>query len=194
MKIRNAWFTLTAIICGCFYPPQQKPLPESATEVKLAIPYDLAWDAVQTVAATNNLKVIANDPNNGILETQAPTNFTLAAADCGDLKGIIGKYKAEPEVDASAVYNFEVKPHGGEASVVRLQATFTAPLRIPMHPVSDVQCVSRGIEESRLLKEVAEQASKEHRPTFAPEPSNGPSLLPQDTGDTGEINRGGIEK
>lgn len=193
MKIRNAWFIFGATICGCFYPPVEKPLPPKSTQLTLSVPYDLAWDAVQTVVARNNFKIIADDPNNGILETQATGGFSLTAADCGALKGIVGKYKAEPDADASAVYNFLVKPQGGEASVVTLQATFTAPLHVPMHPMSDVQCVSRGIEESRLLQEVSEQAVDERRPFSAPA-GTGPSLLPPNAIDSGDLHRGGIAK
>lgn len=193
MKIRNAWFIFAATVCGCFYPPVEKPLPPKSTQVTLSVPYDLAWDAVQAVAARNDFKIIADDPNNGILETQATGGFTLAAADCGALKGIAGKYKAEPNADASAVYNFLVKPQGNEASVVSLQATFTAPLHIPMRPISDVQCVSRGTEESRLLQEVSEQAVNERRPFSAPSDER-PSLLPSNAIDRGELHRGGVTK
>lgn len=193
MKIRNVWLMFAAITCGCFYPPEQKPLPLNSTQVTIAVPYDLAWDAVHAVAAANNYKILAEDPNNGILETQATGGFTLAAADCGKLKGIVGKYKAEPDPAASAVYNFQVKPQGNEASVVSLQAAFTAPLHVPMHPMSDVQCVSRGTEESRLLEEVARMTDKEHRPDFIP-PTTGPTLLPSAGGTGEELHRGGIAK
>jgi hypothetical protein len=193
MRMRTTWLICAAMFFGCFYPPTQKPLTANSTEVTVAAPYDLAWDAVQAVATANNFKVIAEDPNNGILEAQATGSFTLAAADCGALKGIAGKYKAEPDPDASAVYNFQVKPHGGGASVVGLQATFTSPLHIPMHRMSDVQCVSRGLEESRLLKEVSEQAARERRPFYVPQ-GNGPSLMPRDTGDSEELHRGGLAK
>lgn len=192
MKIRNVWLIFAATMCGCFYPPVEKPLPPKSTQVTLSVPYDLAWDAVHAVATRNNFNIIADDPNNGILETQATGGFTLAAADCGTLKGIAGKYKAEPDADASAVYNFLVKPRGDEASVVSLQATFTAPLHIPMRPMSDVQCVSRGTEESRLLQQVSEQALNERRPFSLPANMN-PSLLPHAI-DTSGVHRGGISK
>jgi len=193
MKIRNAWFIFAASICGCFYPPVEKPLPPRSTQVTLSVPYDLAWDAIQAIVARNECKIIADDPNNGILETQATGGFSLAAADCGALKGIVGKYKAEPDADASAVYNFLVKPQGNEASVVSLQATFTAPLHIPMHPMSDVQCVSRGTEESRLLQEVSDQTVQERRPFSLPA-RTAPSLLPQNAIDSGDLQRGGSAK
>jgi hypothetical protein len=193
MKIRATCLILAVTAWGCFYPPQQKPLPAKATTVAIATPYDLTWDAVKAVAVANNFNVIAENPNSGILETQATGGFTLAAADCGTLRGIVGKYKAEPDADASAVYNFIVKPHGDEASVVNLQATFTAPLHIPMHQMSDVQCVSRGTEEARLLQQISDQAASERRPFFVHE-GNAPTLMPEDTGGTGEIPRGGIVK
>jgi hypothetical protein len=59
-----------------------------------------------------------------------------------------------------------VKPKGHEASIVSVQATFSAPLYIPLHRPRDEQCVSRGKAEARLLKQVAEQAAAIHRPTF----------------------------
>jgi hypothetical protein len=177
MKIRATCLILAVTAWGCFYPPQQKPLPAKATTVAIATPYDLTWDAVKAVAVANNFNVIAENPNSGILETQATGGFTLAAADCGTLRGIVGKYKAEPDADASAVYNFIVKPHGDEASVVNLQATFTAPLHIPM----------------RLLQQISDQAASERRPFFVHE-GNAPTLMPEDTGGTGEIPRGGIVK
>jgi hypothetical protein len=193
MKIHQTFLMLAAAACGCFYPPTPRPLPTKSTEVTIATPFDLTWDAVKAVASANNFKVIAENPDRGIVETQATGGFTLAAADCGVLKGIVGKYKAEPDADASAVYNFVVKPQGNEASLVSLQATFTAPLHIPMHRMSDVQCVSRGTEEARLLQQISEQAIAERRPFIVHE-GNGPSLLPEATGDNGERPRGGIAK
>jgi hypothetical protein len=142
------------------------PPGPNRTELKLALPYDLAWDAVHTVIADNEYRIIVEDPNEGVIETEAAGTFTLADADCGHLSGIAGKYRARPNKDSSVVYNFHVRPEGGEASVVGVDATFTAPVQIPLRPPSGVQCVSRGVQEARLLDEVAAQAKKTHRPHF----------------------------
>jgi hypothetical protein len=155
---------------GCFYPPTQKPPPQIRNEVVVHQPYDLAWDAVHVVIRKNSLHINAEDPNNGIIETEV-THFTLKDADCGRLKGIIGKYAAEPDQAATAVYNFDVKPKGREASIVSIQATFSAPLYVPLHPPRDVQCVSRGKAEARLLAQVTAEAATIHRPAFA-KPTN----------------------
>lgn len=190
MKTRYSMTALgcAAALAGCFYPPRQKPIPASSTSVTLATPYDLTWKAVHAVIERNGYSVIADDPNNGIIETQAVGGFSLKDADCGKLKGIAGKYQAEPDADSSAVYNFQVKPQGNEASVVSVQAVFTAPLHIPMRPMSDVQCVSRGFQESRLMKEISEQARNERRPEFKPPDEESPQLGVE------ERKRGGITK
>jgi hypothetical protein len=151
---------------GCFYPPTQAPPPPNKNKVALDQPYDLAWDAVHAVIRKNKLHINAEDPNHGIIETET-NRFTLDDADCGNLKGIVGKYAAEPNEAATAVYNFEVKPNGREASTVAVQATFSAPLHIPLHPMTDVQCVSRGKSEARLLQEIVAEAAQMKRPTFA---------------------------
>jgi hypothetical protein len=38
---------------------------------------------------------------------------------------------------------------------------------VPLHPATDVDCVSHGIQESNLLREVLVQAKQTHRPVFA---------------------------
>jgi hypothetical protein len=161
---------LASMASGCFYPPTQKPPAPSKDEVTLAQPYDLGWDAVHNVIRENKLRVNADDPNQGIIETET-NQFTLADADCGKLKGVSGKYAAVPDRAATAVYYFKVKPKGHEASIVSVQATFSAPLYIPLHTPRDEQCVSRGKAEARLLKQVAEEAAAIHRPTFV-KPTN----------------------
>ena len=118
-----------------------------------------------TSSGENKLRVNADDPNQGIIETET-NQFTLDDADCGKLKGVSGKYAAEPDRAATVVYYFKVKPKGHEASIVSVQATFSAPLYIPLHTPRDEQCVSRGKAEARLLKQVAEEAAAIHRPTF----------------------------
>jgi hypothetical protein len=156
---------MASMASACFYPPTQKPPAPSKDEVTLAQPYDLVWDAVHNVIRENKLRVNADDPNQGIIETET-NRFTLDDADCGKLKGVSGKYAAEPDRAATVVYYFKVKPKGHEASIVSVQATFSAPLYIPLHRPRDEQCVSRGKAEARLLKQVAEEAAAIHRPTF----------------------------
>ncbi|HXR24871.1 MAG TPA: hypothetical protein VN742_05875 [Candidatus Binataceae bacterium] len=153
---------LTALAAGCFYPPQLKP-PPNRTSVIIDIPYDLAWDDVQTVVADNLYRVITSNPNVGTLEAQKIGGFTLDDADCGNLRGIGGKVKAEPDPDASVVYDFHVAPKTEHASVVSVEATFTAPLHVPLHPITDEQCVSRGVQEARLLDQIRRQSLLEHR-------------------------------
>lgn len=159
---------LALAAAGCFYPPAQKPLPDDSSQVTLAIPFDLAWEAVHKVLADDGFRVIAEDPNNGIIETQAVGGFSLNDADCGDVRGIATKYRAEPDPGSSAVYNFEVKPHGDEATSVGLQAVFTSQLQIPLRLMSSENCVSTGVREARLLKQIELQAHQEHRPHYKP--------------------------
>jgi hypothetical protein len=159
---------LACAAAGCFYPPARKPPDDTHDRVVLAIPFDLAWDAVHTVIADNAYRIIAEDPNNGIIETQAAGGFTLKDADCGKLSAIALQYAAEPTSMSSAVYNFAIKPHGNEATVITLQAVFTSPLQVPIHPMAAEQCVSRGVEEARILKAIEKQARQEHRPEFKP--------------------------
>lgn len=155
-----------AATAGCFYPPTQAPPPQNKNQVMLDQPYDLAWDAVHAVIRKNKLHINAEDPNHGIIETETD-RFTLDDADCGQLKGIVGKYAAEPNEAATAVYSFAIKPNGRKASMVGVQATFSAPLHVPLHPMRDVQCVSRGKAEARLLGEIAATAAAMRRPEFA---------------------------
>jgi hypothetical protein len=168
MKASYAIIIFAQTFGGCFYPPQQKPVPSSSTQITLALPYDLAWDAAHAVIAQNGYRIITEDPDNGIIETQAVGGFTSDDADCGKLKGIAGKYQADPDLDSSAVYDFHVRPEGNEASSVSIQAAFTSPLHVPLHPIGYAQCMSLGTQEKRLLKEIASQARKEHRPEFKP--------------------------
>ncbi|HVB80240.1 MAG TPA: hypothetical protein VNE82_09905 [Candidatus Binataceae bacterium] len=156
---------MASLSSGCFYPPTQKPPAPSKDEITLGEPYDLVWDAVHNVIRKNKLSINADDPNEGIVETET-NRFTLADADCGRLKGIGGKYAATPDRAATAVYYFKVKPKGHEASVVSVQATFSAPLYVPLRPTRDEQCVSRGKAEARLLKQIAQEAATIHRPAF----------------------------
>jgi len=49
---------------------------------------------------------------------------------------------------------------------VEVEATFVAPLTVPLRPPSSIECVSRGTNEARLLGEVVEQAGQERRPIY----------------------------
>ena len=159
---------VSGALAACFYPPARKPPAARDNEIILALPYDLAWDTVQKVIAENAFRTITQNPDSGVVEAQAIGGFTLRDADCGRLKGIAGKYNAEPDPNSSAVYDFYVKPRGGESTVVSVQATFSTPLHIPLHPPSYAQCVSHGIEEAHLLKEISRAALQAHRPQFQP--------------------------
>src|SRR5260370_34219301 len=105
----------------------------------------------------------ADNPDHGILEVQAHT-FTLEEADCGEITGIAGRYREQPEPGASAVYNFKVDPAGTDASVVAVSATYLTPLHVPFHSPRDVQRVSRGKREQALLAARDQQARLPKRP------------------------------
>jgi hypothetical protein len=160
MALGMAW-----LASGCFYPPTQEPPAPTKDEITVSQPYDIVWDAVHNVIREHKLRVNADDPNQGIIETET-NRFTLEDADCGKVKGVSTKYAAEPDRAATAVYYFKVKPKGHEASTVSVLATFSAPLYVPLHRPRDEQCVSRGKAEARFLSEVAEEAAAIHRPTF----------------------------
>lgn len=151
---------------GCFYPPVTQPPPDEQQEVLIPLPYDLAWDAVNAVITQNAFHVQAQDMTNGIIEAVGP-RFTLHDADCGKIKSIAGTYTAEPELNSSSVYNFLVRPRGPEASIVKVRATFNSSVKVPLRPATDVDCVSHGIQESDLLREVLVAAKQTHRPAFA---------------------------
>jgi hypothetical protein len=163
-------------VAGCFIPPATQPPPDAQQEVVIALPYDLAWDAVNAVVTQNSFKVQAQDMTNGIIEAVGP-RFTLHDADCGKIKSVAGAYTAEPEANSSSVYNFLVRPRGREASIVEVRATFNSSVAIPLRPATDVDCVSHGIQESNLLREVLVEAKKTHRPEFA-----GQNAPPQQAG------------
>ena len=128
------------------------------------VPYDLTWDALHRVVNQHEYKILGDDPNHGIVEAEAHS-FTLADADCGQMKSVANKYVAEPDPGGSAVYNFKLEPAGPEATNLSVSATYSTPLHVPFHPISDFQCVSRGTQEARLLKEVDTAAHSEHRPS-----------------------------
>jgi hypothetical protein len=173
--VRISILGLIAALCavGCLYPPVTQPPPDAQQEVVIPLPYDLAWDAVNAVVVENSFHVQAQDMTNGIIEAAGP-RFTLHDADCGKIKSVAGAYTAEPEQNSSSVYNFLVRPRGPEASIVEVRATFNSSVSVPLHPATDVDCVSHGIQESNLLREVLVEAKKTHRPMYAK-----PSAAPQ---------------
>src|ERR1700722_19016013 len=97
MKPLYCALLLILVAAGCFYPPMQKPAADDKNQLTLALPFDLAWAAVHAVIASNGFHIIAEDPNNGIIESQAITGFSLKDADCGEVRGIAAKYRAEPD-------------------------------------------------------------------------------------------------
>ena len=151
-------------LAGCYYPARIQPPPPAKTQIVIQVPYDLTWDAVHSVATKNEYKILGDDPNQGILEVEAHS-FTLADADCGQMKSVANRYDAEPDPGGSAVYNFKAEPAGPEATSLSLNATYSTPLHLPFHPVTDFQCVSRGTQEARLLREIDTAAHAERRPT-----------------------------
>ena len=154
LVVRRSILILVAALCavGCLYPPVTQPPPDSQQEVVIPLPYDLAWDAVNAVVKENSFHVQAQDMTNGIIEAVGP-RFTLHDADCGKIKSVAGAYIAEPEQNSSSVYNFLVRPRGPEASIVEVRATFNSSVSVPLHPSTDVDCVSHGIQESNLLRQ-----------------------------------------
>ena len=156
--------TLLAGVPGCYYPAKIQPPSPAKTQTLVEVPYVLTWDAVHTVVHKNEYKLLGDDPNHGIVEAEAHS-FTLADADCGQMKSVANRYDAPPDAGGSAVYNFKIEPAGPEATTLSVSATYSTPLRVPLHPITDFQCVSRGTQEARLLKEVDAAAHSEHRPT-----------------------------
>lgn len=168
---------VTLTLSGCFYPPLSARSDASRNQVRLTVPYDLAWDAVNSVIRQNNYKVRAQDPNHGIVEAQG-TSFTAQEADCGEFRSMGGTFSVEPTASSSAVYNFRLKADGPEASLVAIEATFVAPLSVPFHRPTDIECVSHRTDEARLLKEVAARAASLRRPTYkAPDEHGAPPVV-----------------
>jgi hypothetical protein len=180
LSIPGLLVALPFAVAGCFIPPVTQPPPDAQQQVVIALPYDLAWDAVNAVIAENSFHVQAQDMTNGIIEAVGP-RFTLHDADCGKIKSVAGAYTAEPQANSSSVYNFLVRPRGREATLVEVRATFNSSVSVPLHPATDVDCVSHGIQESNLLREVLVEAKKTHRPEFAgqnaPAPSSAPAAM-----------------
>lgn len=152
---------------GCFYPPTTLPPPAHLTRAVVPLPYDLAWTAVNNVIRQNGYKIVASNPNHGIIEVQGG-KFSLQDADCGQVEGIVGRYAAVPENDASVVYNFHVTALSNEKCAVAVRATFASPLAVPLRPMRNEECVSRGTQESRLLQQILAQATVTKPPEYKP--------------------------
>jgi len=184
-SVRDTMLALLAALsaAGCIYPPTTQPPPDAHEQVVIPLPYDLAWDAVNHVIAQNALRIQATDSNAGIIETVGP-RFTLHDADCGRIKSVVGTYPAEPEMNASTVYTFGVHPRGPEASVVQVLATFNSPVKVPLRPTTDVDCISHGIQESNLLRQVLAQAKQTHRPTFNKPPNSEAAASPPENSES----------
>ena len=149
---------------GCYYPAKIQPPPQAKTQTVVTVPYDLTWDALHSVVAQHQFRILGDDPNHGIIEADAHS-FTLADADCGQLKSVGSRFDAEPDPGGSAVYNFHAEPAGPEATALSVTATYSTPVHVPFHPISEQQCISRGTQEARLLNEVETTAHSERRPT-----------------------------
>ncbi len=122
MKVFPYLLVLTGAVsvsaAACFYPPTTVPPPDEKERTVIALPYDLAWDVVNNVIRRNGLHVDASEPSQrGIIEASGP-RFTLQQADCGTVRSIGGAYAALPESNSTTVYNFLVKPHGPESTMV----------------------------------------------------------------------------
>jgi hypothetical protein len=165
---REGVITLVATcgwLWGCFYPPTEQPPLFRQTQIELAVPYDVAFEAVIAVAKKDGLALHAQDPSAGVIEAQA-RGFSARDADCGQMRTGTGRVAAMPTEDASAVFNFYVMPRGREASMVTVQAVFSTPIEVPLHPVQSITCVSLGVAEGRLLHQVEETAATLRRPEF----------------------------
>ena len=162
---------------GCYYPANIAPPQEAKTQTVINVPYDLTWDAVHTVVKNRDYKIEGDDPDHGIVEVESHA-FTLADADCGQMKSFAQRFDAEPLAGGSAVYNFKVEPSGADATHLSVNATFTTPLHVPFHPITDFQCVSRGTQEAKLLSEVETTALAARRPRKQIQEAPTPHLTP----------------
>src|SRR5882757_3329359 len=175
--LRLGMLAIVIAIGGCVYPPTTPPPSDDQQRVVIPLPYDLAWDAVNSVIQENKMRIQAQDSNHGIIEAVGP-RFTLHDADCGRIKSVVGTYAAEPEPNSSSVYNFLVRPHGKEATTVEVRATFASPVRVPLRPTKDVDCVSHGTEESNLLRQLLVEAKQTQRPKFTQQVESAPASMP----------------
>jgi hypothetical protein len=149
---------------ACYYPAQIQPPPQAKNQAVVTVPYDLTWDALHSVVAQNNFRILGDDPNHGIIEADAHS-FTLADADCGQLKSVGSRYDVAPDPGGGAVFNFHAEPAGPEATTLSVTATYSTPVHVAFRPVSNIECISRGVQEARLLSEIVTAAHSERRPT-----------------------------
>jgi hypothetical protein len=150
---------------GCIYPPTTVPPADEQERTVVPLPFDLTWDVVNKVARRDGLRVDVADPNHFSLEASGP-RFNLQQADCGMIRGIAGEYAALPEANSTSVYNFIVKPHGREHTMVEVAASYNSSVKVPLRPSADVDCISRGTDESRILKEIIAEAKITQRPNY----------------------------
>jgi hypothetical protein len=170
MKTSPHLLLLAAVIsisaAACLYPPETVPPPDEKERTVIPLPYDLAWDVVNNVIKRNGLHVDASEPSQrGIIEAAGP-RFTLQQADCGTVRSVGGAYAALPETNSTSVYNVLVKPHGPENTMVQVEVSYNSSVKVPFHPATDVDCISRGTDESRMLNEIIAEARVTHRPEF----------------------------
>jgi hypothetical protein len=168
MKSAAIIFLLLATLTntGCFHPaiaahdtvPPKNSIPS---------PYDEVWDATLEVIKSSELKVQAQDPVHGIVEALGG-RFTLQDADCGTVNSLMSKNPAVPTYQATQEFNFYLKPDGPEATSVEIEATFSTPGNAPFHPVTNLNCISTGRKEARLLKEIKRVSAEQRRPVFKP--------------------------
>lgn len=158
------FLALALSIGGCLYPPMapKTPIPN---HLLIDSPYDITWDATMKVVTGLGYHVDVKDPVHGLLEMEGQ-GFTLDDANCGVVETVGGKQTAYPTIDSTAVFNISLVPHGNEATDVAIDATYTTPVQVPFHPKRDLKCVSTGSRESILLRKIAAQAKKMHRPSF----------------------------
>ena len=152
-------------VAGCLHAAVATHEAAAPHKDSIAAPYDEVWDATLEVIKKNELKVQAQDPVHGILEAQG-RHFTLADADCGVVGTPLGKEPVEPTDEATTVFNFYLKPDGPEATKVSIQATFSTPGNAPFHPVTNLNCISKGRQEGRLFKQIKIAAAQQHRPVY----------------------------
>ncbi|MGD0074475.1 MAG: hypothetical protein ABSD31_09050 [Candidatus Binataceae bacterium] len=176
-RIGTVSLIASLLLSACYYPGARQAPSTSRTVAVLHLPYDLALDAVMNVIKAHDYRIHANDPTHGVIEAQTP-RFTIADADCGIVGTAFGKQLVTPTQDSSAVFTFHIKPKGPEESVVLIQAVFSTPIRVPFHPPSNAECVSRGVQEAQLLNEIEQQAALTHRPKYKTPPPAGSAPSP----------------
>ncbi len=193
---------LLTLCAGCFYPPTTVPPADEQERTIIPLPFDLTWDVVNKVARRDGLKIDVADPNQRPIpqtvniEASGP-RFTLQQADCGTVRSIAGEYAALPEANSTSVYNFLIKPHGREHTMVEVAVSYNSSVKVPLRPATDVDCISRGTDESRILKEILAEATVTQRPDYsrrAPTAAATPSQPPPPAGTASTVlkHHGGV--